>query len=161
MPAKQTSLPTKNTPPPAMENFYTPPLNAGEPLGTSASLDDIEALAVTNPDQALKLLNLQNLMEAARTLQKRREQDANFRVSMLQSTEAKMRRDARTQAQCESRGHVREDGSPAIGGQRDSANIFHGVCCKCHKIWDAGIGDGPRQLPPYFANRLNGELIGG
>lgn len=145
------------------EDFYTPPKNAvSQDLGPKRlTLDDIEILANTDPDAALKWLNLQSQLETARALHEKRTQDANFRLSMLQSTEAKMRREAQYRAACEQRGHRRDDGSLAIGGQRDASMVFHGVCCKCGKVWDKGIGSGPGQLPPFFANNLNSEMIGG
>ncbi len=170
MPAKRPVVHNSPAPPPpsfpqgAAENFYTPPTSQAGLVGETRkilNLEQIEALALTDVDGALKQLQLQSQLETARALHEKRTQDANFRLSMLQSTQAKMVREAQYRAQCEQRGHRRDDGSLAIGGQRDSSNVFHGVCCKCGKVWDKGIGSGPGQLPPFFANNLNSEMIGG
>ena len=128
---------------------------------TQITLENLEALASSNPAEALRFLELQEKLESHAKKQEERRQNANFQINMLKSIEDSMRQKANAQAGCERRGHVRQDNSLALGAQKDSKGIIHAVCTQCQKVWDQGIGDGPGQIPPHIVNRMNSELIGG
>jgi hypothetical protein len=102
------------------------------PLALELTLEQIRELAKTDPDKALKLLELREKLEQreksdeqARRLSQEQRQKFEAIEKQIQATYA-------AQAECL---HRKENGQPAIVGLRDSVNSTHYLCLRCEKAW--------------------------
>lgn len=111
-----------------------------------------EATGGQTTHELLEKLLLEELQEKRREKQVEAEtQENNRRIKfeeIRKITEAKRQQ----QAGCS---HVKPNGWPNIGGQRDHRGTYHFICSYCMKEWTE------KEIPAHLASRINMELVGG
>lgn len=121
---------------------------------------DLERLAEEDLERTERQLNVRARLREERKLELEQEQTIQFQKTMLLDWQRQEDEREAGIHMCAMSGHKREDGSTAIGGQRDSRNVLNAVCQRCQAVF-VGVGDGEGQLAPIYANMLDQNLIGG
>lgn len=103
---------------------------------------------------------LKKLQEEEANENRRLDQEARSQLEMLRIHEQEMAQRESDKRACGGRGHTRENGTVAIGGQRDGGFNLQTFCLRCGQTW-TGVGDGPGQLPNHLFQGLDQENIGG
>ncbi len=125
----------------------------------SLTADELEMLAITEPEKARLLMDLQDRLKTKRT------QESDFaglralQVRLLEEVEANIEATRRNQEMCSRARHMRENQTLALVGQRDNFGVMRLVCSRCQKGYE-GIG-GPKGLPMEIAQFLDTATIGG
>ncbi len=126
----------------------------------SLTADELDILAVTDPERARLMLDLQEKLKTKRS------QEADFaglralQVRMLEEVELKIRKTQADQDMCSRARHMRENQTLALVGQRDNFGVMRLVCSRCQKSYE-GVGTGPKALPMEIAQFLDTATIGG
>lgn len=108
---------------------------------TSAHL--AELLQAGKVDEALRMIQVRKGLLDIKADEDQADENARLQAARLKAIQEEMERIEAKQSACP---HTKQNGTPSIGGQRDSQNIPHWICLNCQKIWHG-------TLPAHLARR--------
>ena len=121
------------------------------PTGINITMEQINALIAKGDLAAARnLLETKKLIEQAIKDFQAKDEEAKSQIARLRAIEDEIAERQRQQDECS---HRKEDGKPAIGGQRGHDNIPIWVCLNCNKLF---IGN---ELPVHL--RIRSDMVGG
>lgn len=124
------------------------------------TVEQLEALASTDPDKAETYLNLYEKLRARKKTQVNDEQIIAMSIMNLKQIQKQAEMTYAAQLNCERMGHTRDGKGTALVGQTDNFHKLILVCQRCQKTY-SGIGGATGELPMHLAQTLDTSLIGG
>lgn len=108
------------------------------------------AEVVASVDDQLKILQLRQLQKQVSEQEDVENSQMKARLQSAKSLEQARKNQQNLQESCP---HVKQNGHPAIGGQRNHQHTYNFICLLCQKEFDE------HTLPARL--RIPGELVGG
>ncbi len=150
---------------PHKKTISAPPPEVAEEVKAShnLTLEELEEIAIADPERAQKLINLQDSFKRKRQEADQERSLMRMKLNNLREIERESEGRARLQDMCSRQGHIRPDGETRLQGQyvgQGRDRVLQLTCNYCYKQY-TGVGDGQDQLPTIMASRIDLSNYGG